>query len=123
MSLWLMKSFIWKFNVFIAFSAVNFNCKIGDGNGHTEYKLSGSYTKEGCITAVKAQYPNANGATMDANCPSTCRCYAEIGMTGWSGSGGTNYQSCMLNVKCQWDLPNEYIGKLFQVCTKYCEAE
>ena len=67
-------------------------CQIGEGVGGTEVQLSGEFTKENCIIAVKEQYPTANGATMDAVCPSECRCWAEFGMESWSGS---SYTSCM----------------------------
>ena len=66
-------------------------CKVGDGIGGNEIQLSGTYTIQECIEAVKEQHPTANGATMDANCPNKCRCWAEFGMTTWSG---TTYQSC-----------------------------
>ena len=98
------KSFNWKFNIFIAFSA--YTCKIGDGNGHRELKLSGRYTKENCITAVREQHPTANGATMDAG----FKCYAEFEMTGWNSLSG--YQSCMFFIK-SWNFKqkNFYTSK------------
>ena len=70
------------------------NCPLGDGVGGYETHIVGSFTVEGCINAVKEQYPSANGATMEAECPNSCSCWAEFGMTGWSG---TSYQSCMFN--------------------------
>ena len=70
-----------------------YTCKIGDGNGSSEEVLSGKYTKENCITAVREQHPTANGATMKENCPSTCACFAEFGMIGWKEL--SSYQSCM----------------------------
>ena len=78
--------------IFFAFSAYKTDCRVGDGIGGTETRLSGEFTKENCIIAVREQYPTANGATMDANCPSKCRCWAEFGMKNWIGS---SYQSCM----------------------------
>ena len=70
------------------------NCPLGDGVGGSETHVYGQFTVEGCIAAVKEQYPSANGATMEAGCTDTCGCWAEFGMTGWSG---TYYQSCMFN--------------------------
>ena len=70
-------------------------CKIGDGVGDSEVQLSGKFTKENCIIAVREQYPSANGATYKANCPSECKCYAEFGMTTWSSS--SDWQSCMFS--------------------------
>ena len=67
-------------------------CQIGDGVGDSDKQLSGKFTKENCIKAVKEQYPTANGATMDAVCPIECSCWAEFGMESWSGS---SYTSCM----------------------------
>ena len=76
----------------ILFSA---NCALGDGYGGSEAGLNGQFTFEGCIVAVKEQYPSANGATMyPPDCTYACSCWAEFGMTGWSG---TSYQSCMFN--------------------------
>ena len=77
--------------MFLFFSAT-LDCRVGDGKSESEIKLSGIFTKENCITAVKEQHPTANGATMQANCTSKCSCWAEFGMTAWMGS---NYQSCM----------------------------
>ena len=74
------------------YDAYKTDCRGGDGISGTETSLSGTFTKENCIIAVREQYPTANGATMDANCPSKCRCFAEFGMTHWSGS---SFQSCM----------------------------
>ena len=45
------------------------------------------------MTFVKEQYPTANGITTSGNCPNTCSCYAEFGMTGWSGS--SNFYACI----------------------------
>ena len=81
---------IWISCIF-AFSGYTTDCRIGDGYGSSE-KWVGHYTKENCITAVREKYPTANGATMHANCPSTCGCWAEFGMKSW---GGSSYQSCM----------------------------
>ena len=66
---------------------VDLDCRIGDGRGGTETKLSGTFdTKESCIIAVKKQYPSANGATIKIGCvgSSICPCYAEFGMNSWS---------------------------------------
>ena len=69
-------------------------CPLGDGIGGSEIHI-GTFTVEGCIAAVKEQYPSANGATMyPPDCTYACTCWAEFGMTGWSG---TSYQSCMFN--------------------------
>ena len=68
-------------------------CPLGDGIGGSEIHI-GTFTVEGCIAAVKEQYPSANGATMEAGCTDTCSCYAEFGMTDWSGS---TWQSCMFD--------------------------
>ena len=70
------------------------NCPLGDGVGGYEIYIYGQFTVEGCIVAVKEQYPSANGATMEAGCTDTCSCYAEFGMTDWSGS---TWQSCMFD--------------------------
>ena len=87
------KSFIRKFNVFVAFSA--YTCKNGDGEADSEKQLSGTYTKENCIGAVREQHPTANGATMhtDADGNGEAICFAEFKMTGWRPN--SNYQSCM----------------------------
>ena len=78
---------------------VDLDCRIGDGRGGTETKLSGTFdTKESCIIAVKKQYPSANGATIKIGCvgSSICPCYAEFGMNSWS-SIDISYISCMFN--------------------------
>ena len=87
------RSFIWKFNVFIAFSA--YTCKNGDGEADSEKQLSGTYTKEDCISAVREQHPTANGATMhtEAEENGEAICFAEFRMTGWNPN--PLYQSCM----------------------------
>ena len=72
-------------------------CKIGDGVGGSEKKLSDLYTLQQCIDAVRLQYPNANGATMNLPCDgpaNKCECYAEFGMTGWNSD--QSWQSCKL---------------------------
>ena len=78
---------------------IDLDCRIGDGRGGTETKLSGTFdTKESCIIAVKKQYPSANGATIKIGCvgSSICPCYAEFGMNSWS-SIYISYISCMFN--------------------------
>ena len=75
------------------------DCRIGDGLGGTETKLSGTFdTKESCIIAVKKLYPSANGATIKIGCVGSeiCPCYAEFGMNSWS-SIDIRYMSCMFN--------------------------
>ena len=69
---------------------------MGDGSGGSENYI-GKYTKQNCITAVREKYPAANGATMTRNCPTptTCDCFAEFGMTSWSGGSRSPYQSCI----------------------------
>ena len=52
------------------------------------------------MTFVKEQYPTANGITTSGNCPNTCSCYAEFGMTGWSGS--SSYYACIFRSK--WNI-------------------
>ena len=71
-------------------------CKLGDGggSGSSEIRLSRQYTIQGCINAVKAYYPTANGATMSKTCPNKCSCYAEFKMTKWVG---TSWQACRFN--------------------------
>ena len=87
----------------LLFSAYDFetdgfpDCRLGDGQGGQENNI-GRYTKEDCLIAAREQYPNANGATMAADCSDKCWCYAEIGMKSWSG---TSYQACMF-------YPGEY---------------
>ena len=66
-------------------------CKIGDGKGGHETRLSGIYTIDECIAAVQEQHPTANGATTEKDCPNKCNCWAEFGMKTWSG---TIFQSC-----------------------------
>ena len=66
-------------------------CKVGDGKGGNETQLSGNYTIKECIAVVQEKHPTANGATMDANCPNKCKCWAEFGMKTWTG---IIYQSC-----------------------------
>ena len=70
-------------------------CQIGDGVGGSEKKLTGSYTIQQCIDAVKVQYPTANGVTRSEPCPDKCSCYAEFAMTGWNSA--TSWQSCMFS--------------------------
>ena len=69
-------------------------CQIGDGVGvgGSEKKLTGFYTIQQCIDAVKLQHPNANGFTRSEPCPNQCQCFAEFGMTGWDSK--QNWQSC-----------------------------
>merc|ERR1719412_1331421 len=74
-------------------------CRIGDGVGVSEVQLKGTFSKENCILAVREQYPKANGATMDAVCPSECNCYAEFGMEYWSAS--KKYTSCKFIPVCR----------------------
>ena len=76
-------------------------CKIGDGVGGSEKKLPDLYTLQQCIDAVRLQYPDANGATMNLPCDGSengfddvCECYAEFGMTGWNSD--QSWQSCKL---------------------------
>ena len=73
-------------------------CKIGDGEGsdNSEIQMSGTYTIQECINAVKEQHPTANGATMSKTCPNKCNCWAEFKMQEWVGSG---YQSCLFSGK------------------------
>ena len=68
------------------------DCQMGDGIGGYEVYV-GTFNKDDCISEVREQHPTANGATMNSNCPTSCYCYAEFGMTGWSG--GSYWQSCM----------------------------
>ena len=68
------------------------DCQIGESID--DYYISlGTYTKDDCISEVRKQHPTANGAMVEAYCPSTCYCYAVFGMTGWSGN--TYMQSCI----------------------------
>ena len=71
-------------------------CKLGDGKGGSEEQLEGKFTKGSCILAVKEQHPDANGATMDADCPNTCRCFAEFEMESWDDRD--DLESCMFTV-------------------------
>ena len=71
----------------------------GDGVGSSnprgqELELSGSYTVEECKKEVRKNHPNANGVTMDRDCPGKCLCYAEFDMTGLK-KNGQEFQSCM----------------------------
>ena len=60
------------------------NCDSGDLNGSPERGL-GQKTREECYEAAMAA--GANGAITSANCPSTCTCYAEFGVTQrWNGA-------------------------------------
>ena len=72
-------------------------CKIGDGKGgsdSSEIRMSGNYTIQECINAVKEQHPTANGATMSKTCPNKCSCWAEFEMQIWVGS---EHQSCLFS--------------------------
>ena len=88
---------------FFFFKATNdTDCRSGDGVGgsQVEVDVSGTFTKEKCIIAVKEEYPNANGATFesetdceDAGLQDECECYANFEMESWNDSG--YYESCM----------------------------
>ena len=79
----------------ITFSAFKTDCRFGDGNGGTETKLSGKFTMDNCIKAVREQHPTANGAKMNTYCPSTCSCYAN--MPGYDDYSSSGYQSCIFS--------------------------
>ena len=59
--------------------------------------ISGSYTQQECIDAVRVQHPDANGFTRDEPCHPKCNCFAQIGMTAWSPSTGSH--SCVFGDK------------------------
>ena len=96
-------------------------CKVGDGKGGNETQLSGNYTIKECIAVVQEKHPTANGATMDANCPNKCKCWAEFGMKTWIG---ITYQSCKF-IK-EGELPRKicpFFSPYFSKMTKniwYC---
>ena len=72
------------------------DCRIGDGTGASgsEIELSGTYTRQGCIDAVRRDYPDANGLTMTNPCDDDqCECFAEINMDDWI-SDRTWWQAC-----------------------------
>ena len=76
-------------------------CKIGDGVGgsdSSENQMSGTYTIQECINAVKEQHPTANGASMKNPCPNKCACWAEFKMQKWDGYY-SDYQSCLFSGK------------------------
>ena len=50
-------------DVSYCFSVID-KCKSGVGVGDSEVQLTGYFTEENCISAVKERYPTANGATM-----------------------------------------------------------
>ena len=72
------------------------DCRKGDGLGGNEVILNGKYTVEECVTEVQKQYPTANGASMNFDCPTKCSCYAEFDMNAWSGS---KFQACFFREK------------------------
>ena len=84
------------------FSGSEVDCRKGDGEGGTEIELSGQYTVQECVTAVKKHHPRANGASMDFNCPNKCSCWAEFDMDRWEG---TSYQACYLKKKGEYSIP------------------
>ena len=67
------------------------DCRKGGGKGGNEVILNGNYSVEKCVAEVQKQYPKANGASMNFDCPNKCSCWAEFNMDRWSGS---SYQAC-----------------------------
>jgi len=72
-------------------------CQRGDGVGGSEKKLSGLYSRQQCIEAVRSQYPDANGFTFGSwssyrSCGTRCECYAEFDMTDWDNK--RTWESC-----------------------------
>ena len=82
------------------FNTLGLTCKTGDGVGGSEKKLSGSYTTQECIDAVRLHFPNANGITRSQPCPNKCKCYAEFGMTGWNSK--RKWLSCMFSKESKY---------------------
>ena len=83
-------------------------CKIGVAIRDKELKLPDKYTEPECFDAVRKQYPDANGVTMNNPCgnprgyPKKCNCYAMFGMKGWYGGkfqGWKAYKTCRFNDK------------------------
>jgi len=83
-------------------------CQRGDGVGGTEKKLSGLYSRQQCIEAVRSQFPEANGFTFGSwssygSCGTKCECYAEFSMNGWDNK--RTWESCTFNPiiqGCTW---------------------
>jgi len=72
-------------------------CQRGDGVGGSEKKLSGSYSRQQCIEAVRSQFPYANGFTFGSwssygSCGTRCECYAEFNMIDWDNK--RTWESC-----------------------------
>ena len=67
----------------------------GDGIGGTEELLGSVGSYEECITLVRTERPEANGATIVPGGVGSC--YAEFGMTG--RSGGSSYVSAIFDCK------------------------
>ena len=83
-------------------------CKIGVAIRDKELKLPDKYTEPECFDAVRKQYPDANGVSMNNPCgnprgyPKKCNCYAMFGMKGWYGGklqGWKAYKTCRFNDK------------------------
>ena len=72
-------------------------CQRGNGVGGSENKLSGLYSRQQCIEAVRLQFPKANGFTFGSfgsygSCGTECECYAEFDMTDWDNK--RTWESC-----------------------------
>jgi len=84
-------------------------CQRGDGFGEnlpvgTEKKLSGLYSKQQCMEAVRSQFPGANGFTFGSwssygSCGTKCECYAEFHMEDWDNK--RTWESCKFNLEIQ----------------------
>ena len=78
------------------FPGTEIDCRKGNGIGGTETLLNEKYSVQECVTAVKKQFPTANGAAMDFDCPNKCSCWAKFDMHRWEGS---KYQACFFRKK------------------------
>ena len=70
---------------------------VGDGSGGTESLVGSASNGAACVSMVRQQHPDANGATFSINAQldgGAGECYAEFGMAEANDAAG--WQTCLL---------------------------